>query len=109
MNNYLLITHGFNEFQIQEIVRKMADLRDAKLGSYSETETRAKLHYAIEYMTDHDFARIENIGDLFLVYSKIRTRIIPTYLHNKSKQGVKSDINDSKQMTLDLWDGANDE
>ena len=41
MNNYLLITHGFNEFQIQEIVRKMADLRDAKLGSYSETETRA--------------------------------------------------------------------
>ena len=108
MNNYLLITHGFNEFQIQEIVRKMADLRDAKLGSYCETETRAKLHYAIEYMTDHDFARIENIGDLFLVYSKMRTRIRPTYLHNKSKQGVKSDINDSKQMMMDL-DGAENE
>ena len=109
MNNYLLITHGFNEFQIQEIVRKMADLRDAKLGSYSETETRAKLHYAIEYMTDHDFARIENIGDLFPIYLKMGNRIRPTYLHNRSKQGVKSDINDSKQMTLDLWDGANDE
>ena len=66
------------------------------------------MHYAIEYMTDHDFARIENIGDLFLVYSKMRTRIRPTYLHNKSKQGVKSDINDSKQMMMDL-DGAENE
>ena len=109
MNNYLLITHGFNEFQIQEIVRKMADLRDAKTGLYSETEMRAKLHYAIEYMSDSDSDRIENIGDLFPIYLKMGNRIRPTYLHNRSKQGVKSDINDSKQMTLDLWDGANDE
>ena len=89
MNNYLLITHGFNEFQIHKIVRKMADLRDAKTGLYSETEMRARLHYAIEDMTGSDSARIED--------------------NNRSKKGVKSDINDSKQMTLDLWDGANDE
>ena len=109
MNNYLLITHGFNEFQIQEIVRKMADLRDAKTGLYSETEMRAKLHYAIEYMTGSDSDRIENIGDLFPIYLKMGNRIRPTYLHNKSKKGVKSDVNDSKQMTLDLWRGAENE
>ena len=112
MNNYLLITHGFNEFQIQEIVRKMADLRDAKTGLFSElgeTETRAKLHYAIEYMSGSDSNRIENIGDLFPIYLKMGNRIRPTYLHNRSKKGVKSDVNDSKQMTLDLWGGAENE
>ena len=109
MNNYLLITHGFNEFQIHKIVRKMADLRDAKTGLYSETRMRAKLHYAIEEMTGSNSARIKNIGDLFPIYLKMGNRIRPTYLRHRSKKGVKSDVNDSKQMTLDLWNGANDE
>ena len=105
MNNYLLITHGFNEFQIQEIVRKMADLRDAKLGSYSETETRAKLHYAIEYMTDSDSDKIENIGDLYTMYLALAERLKNTFRHNQAK---KSNTNDDKQMELDL-DGAENE
>ncbi len=108
MNNYLLITHGFNEFQIQEIVRKMADLRDAKLGSYSETETRAKLHYAIEYMTDPDSDRIENIGDLYTMYLALAERLKNTFRHNQAKKGVKTNFNDDKQMELDL-DGAENE
>ena len=109
MNNYLLITHGFNEFQIQEIVRKMADVRDAKLDSrLDRTVTRAKLHYAIEYMTDPASNRIENIGDLYTMYLALAERLKNTFRHNRSKKGVKSDINDSKQMVLDL-DGAENE
>jgi len=102
MNNYLLIEHGFNNHQIDKIVRQMAELKDAKLGYYSETEIRARLHYTIEQMTDHAFARIENIGDLFLIYSKMRIKIRPKYLQNRAKKGKKSNINDSKQMMMDL-------
>ena len=111
MNNYLLITHGFNEFQIQEIVRKMADVRDAKTGLYSElgeTETRAKLHYAIEYMTDSASDRIENIGDLYTMYLALAERLKNTFRHNQAKKGVKTNFNDDKQMELDL-DGAENE
>ena len=109
MNNYLLITHGFNEFQIQEIVRKMADVRDAKLDSrLDRTVTRAKLHYAIEYMTDPDSDRIENIGDLYTMYLALAERLKNTFRHNRSKKGVKTNFNDDKQMKLDL-DGAENE
>ena len=108
MNNYLLITHGFNEFQIQEIVRKMADLRDAKTGLYSETEMRAKLHYAIEYMSDSDSDKIENIGDLYTMYLALAERLKNTFRHNQAKKGIKTNFNDDKQMELDL-EGAKNE
>lgn len=109
MNNYLLITHGFNEFQIQEIVRKMADVRDAKLDPrLDRTVTRAKLHYAIEYMTDSDSSKIENIGDLYTMYLALAERLKNTFRHNQAKKGKKSNTNDSKQMELDL-DGAENE
>ena len=109
MNNYLLITHGFNEFQIQEIVRKMADVRDAKLDSrLDRTVTRAKLHYAIEYMTDSDSSKIENIGDLYTMYLALAERLKNTFRHNRAKKGMKTNFNDSKQMELDL-DGAENE
>ena len=86
----------------------MADLRDAKLGSYSETETRAKLHYAIEYMTDSDSSKIENIGDLYTMYLALAERLKNTFRHNQAKRGVKTNFNDDKQMELDL-DGAENE
>ena len=109
MNNYLLITHGFNEFQIQEIVRKMADVRDAKLDPrLDRTVTRAKLHYAIEYMTDSDSTRIENIGDLYTMYLALAERLKNTFRHNQAKKGMKTNFNDDKQMKLDL-DGAENE
>ena len=109
MNNYLLITHGFNEFQIQEIVRKMADVRDAKLDSrLDRTVTRAKLHYAIEYMTDSDSDKIENIGDLYTMYLALAERLKNTFRHNQAKKGIKTNFNDDKQMKLDL-DGAENE
>ena len=110
MNNYLLITHGFNEFQIQEIVRKMADVRDAKEDPrLDRTVTRAKLHYAIEYMTDSDSSKIENIGDLYTMYLALAERLKNTFRHNQAKKGVKTNFNDDKQMELDLWNGAENE
>ena len=109
MNNYLLITHGFNEFQIQEIVRKMADVRDAKLDSrLDRTVTRAKLHYAIEYMTDSTSDRIENIGDLYTMYLALAERLKNTFRHNQAEKGIKTNFNEDKQMELDL-DGAENE
>ena len=113
MNNYLLITHGFDEFQIQEIVRKMADVRDAKLDPrLDRTVTRALLHYAIEYMTDSDSNKIGNIGDLYTMYLALAERLKGTFRHNRSKKlkkGVKTNFNDDKQMKLDLWNGAENE
>ena len=105
MNNYLLITHGFNEFQIQEIVRKMADVRDAKkYPDLNEIEVRAKLHYAIEYMTGSNSDKIGHIGDLFPIYKALADRIEPTYRHNERKEERKN----SKQMEFTFVGAENE-
>ena len=103
MDNYLLIEHGFNNHQIDKIVRKMADVRAAKLDPrLDRTATRAILHYAIEQMTDSDSTKLENIGDLYTMYLALAERLKGTFRHNRAKKGIKTNFNDDKQMKLDL-------
>ena len=78
--------HEFNHHEIEEIILKMANLRNAVAEGKGEKE-RAKLHYAIERFCMGD-DEIKNIGHLYPIYKDMAETIKPTWTFYEMNKGV---------------------
>ena len=78
--------HEFDLHEIEEIILKMANLRNAVAEGKGEKE-RAKLHYAIERFCMGD-DEIKNIGHLYPIYKDMAETIKPTWTFYEMNKGV---------------------
>ena len=81
-----IYNHDFETHEIEEIILKMANLRNAVANGEGEKE-RAKLHYAIERFCMGD-REVKNIGHLYPIYKEMAETIKPTWTFYEMNKGV---------------------